>query len=81
MKNEIIKVEHVKPIREKLWKFYLQINTDVCVKTIFFEKKTKESLVEIFEIICTVAVHCWYIKDAFAGFCRQIFEKKIQKTF
>ena len=23
-----------------------------------------------------VAVHCWYIKDAFAGFCQQIFEEK-----
>ena len=26
--------------------------------------------------ICTVAVHWWYIKDAFAGFRQQIFGKK-----
>ena len=25
--------------------------------------------------IFTVAAHCWCIKDAFAGFCLQIFEK------
>ena len=28
----------------------------------------------------TVAVQCWYIEDAFAGFCQQIF-KKNQKAF
>ena len=24
-----------------------------------------------------MAVHCWYIKDAFAEFCHQIFEQNI----
>ena len=28
------------------------------------------------EYICTVAIHCWYIKDVSAGFCQQIFKKK-----
>ena len=31
--------------------------------------------------MCTVAVHCWYIKDAFAGFCQQIFLKKFRRHF
>ena len=26
-----------------------------------------------------VGVHCWYINDAFAEFCQQIFEKKLVK--
>ena len=30
--------------------------------------KARESVVETFKNICTVAVHCWCIKDAFAGF-------------
>ena len=29
--------------------------------------------------ICTVAVHCWYIKDAFAGFCQQIILKNVRR--
>ena len=44
---------------------------------ICFEKKTKESVFGIFKNICTVAVHCWYIKDALAGFCQKIFQKTI----
>ena len=26
--------------------------------------------------MCTVAVHCLYIKDAFSGFCQEIYLKK-----
>ena len=26
--------------------------------------------------ICTVAVHCWYIKDIFTGFFQQVLERK-----
>ena len=33
---------------------------------ICFGKKTKQSVVGTFKSICTVVVHCWYIKDAFA---------------
>ena len=42
----------------------------------YSEKKTKESVVGTFKNTVAVAVHCWYIKDAFAGFCQQIFEEK-----
>ena len=58
----------------------MQVITDDCDKIavleICSEKNTRESEVGTFENICTVAVHCWYIKDAFAGFSQQIFEKK-----
>ena len=51
----------------------MQVITDVCVKIavleICFEKKTKESVVGTFKNTCTVTVHSWYIKDAFAGYC------------
>ena len=54
--------------------------TDACVKiavlAIYSEKETTESVVGTFKNSCTVEVHFWYIKDAFAGFCQQIFEKK-----
>ena len=77
MKNEIIKAKHVKPIQEKLWKFYLHVITDAYVKIaaleIFSEENTREYVVGSFKNLCTVAVHCWCIKDAFAGFCQQIF--------
>ena len=57
---------------------YSQVITDACVKAgileIFSEKKTKESVVETFKNTVAVAVHCWYINDAFARFCQQIFE-------
>ena len=36
----------------------------------------EDYVVGSFRNICTVAIHCWYIKNAFAGFCQQIFEKK-----
>ena len=76
MKNEII---HVKTIREKLWKKYFQVITNACVKVavleICFEKKTKEFVCGTLKNICTVAAHCWYIKNAFAGYCQLIFEK------
>ena len=46
------------------------------------EKKTKVSVAGTFKNLCTAPVHCRYIKYAFAGFCQQIFEKKIfQKAF
>ena len=61
----------------------MQVITDDCDKIavleICSEKNTRESEVGTFENICTVAVHCWYIKDAFAGFCQQIFLKKISE--
>ena len=40
-----------------------------------FEKKTKEYLTGSFKYVCTVAVQYWYIKNAFAGFFQEIFEK------
>ena len=50
----------------------MQVITNAFVKTAVleecFEKKTKESVVGTFKNICTVAVHYWDIKDAFAGF-------------
>ena len=56
-----MKVKNVKPIQENIWKFYLQVITDACVKIavveLCFEKKTKESVVETF-------------KKCFAGFCQ-----------
>ena len=61
MKNEIMKVKNVKPIQENIWKFYLQVITDACVKIavveLCFEKKTKESVIETF-------------KKYFGGFCQ-----------
>ena len=81
MTNEIIKLKHVKPIQQKLWKSYLQVITDACVKRavleICSEMKTRESVVGTLKNTVAVAVHCWYIKDAFAGFYQQIFEKKM----
>ena len=48
----------------------MQVITDACVFEICSEKNTRESVVVgTFKNTCTVAVHCWYIKDAFAGFC------------
>ena len=80
MKNEIVKAKHVKPIKEKLWKFYLQVFTDGCVKIavleICSEKNNRESVVGTVKNICIVAVHCWYLEDTFAEFCQQIFKKK-----
>ena len=74
MKNEIVKAKHIEPII-----------TDVCVKIAVLEicskKNTRESVVGTFGNICTVAVHWWYIKDAFAEFYQKIFKKKIQKAF
>ena len=48
--------------------------TDACAKTavleICSEKKTRVSVVGTFKNTYIVTVHCWYIKDAFAGFCQ-----------
>ena len=72
-----MKVKYVKTNKSKTLKILLTI-TDACVKTAVLarcsEEKTKVSLFRVsvvgtFKNICTVAVHCWYIKDAFAGFC------------
>ena len=61
----------------------MQVITNAFVKTAVleecFEKKTKESVVGTFKNICTVAVHYWDIKDAFAGFWHT--QKKIRKHF
>ena len=47
----------------------MQVISDACVKIavleICSEKKTKEFVVGTFKSICTVAVYCSYIKDAF----------------
>ena len=53
------------------------------VLEIYIEKKTTACVVGTFKNTYTVAVHCRYIKHAFAGLCQQIFEKKkqFQKTF
>ena len=65
----------------KSLKKYLQVITNACVKTavleVCFEKNSKEAVVGIFKIICTVGGHCWYIKYDFAGLCQQVFEIKI----
>ena len=83
MKNEIVKAKHVKPIKEKLWKFYLQVFTDgyvkIAVLEICSEKNNRESVVGTVKNICIVAVHCWYLEDAFAEFCQQIFKKKSER--
>ena len=79
MKNGVVKAKHVIPIQEKLSKFYLKVITDarfkIAVLEICSEKNTREPAVGTFKIMCTVAVYCWYIKDAFAGFCLQTFLK------
>ena len=58
----------------------MQVITDACFKIavleICSEKKTRVSVVGTFRNICTVSVHFWYIKDAFAGFCQKKFEKE-----
>ena len=58
----------------------MRVITDACVKIaaleICCEKNTRESVVGTFKNIRTVAVHFSNIKDAFAGFCQQISEKK-----
>ena len=59
-----LKVKPVKPIKEILYKFYLQVITDIYVKTAFLEICS-----EAFKNKVAVAVYFWYIKDAFAGFC------------
>ena len=55
----------------------MQVITDACFKIavleICSEKKTRVSVVGTFRNICTVPVHFWYIKDAFAGFCQKKF--------
>ena len=47
----------------------------IAVLEIFSPLKTRESVVGSIKNTCTVMVHCWYIKDAFAGFCQQVFKK------
>ena len=61
----------------------MQVITDACVKIAVFEmysrKKTRKYVVGTFKNIITVAVNCWYIKDALAEFCQQIFEQNISE--
>ena len=45
------------------------------VLEIYIEKKTTAYVVGTFKNTYRVAVHCRYIKHAFAGLCQQIFEK------
>ena len=45
----------------------------IAVLEICSDKNTGESVVGTFKNICTVAVHCWYIKDVFAGFCQRLY--------
>ena len=46
------------------------------------EKNTRESVVGTFKNICTVAVHYWYIKDAFEGILStNISSKKFGRHF
>ena len=40
-------------------------------------KKPKRYVIETFEPV--VGVHCWYIKNTFAGFCQQFFWKNISE--
>ena len=62
MKNEKIKFKHVKQTQERLYKFYLLVITNGCVKIVVleicFEEQTKESVARIFKNIFTIAVHC-----------------------
>ena len=64
----------------KTLKNLFKVIADACVKVavpeICSEKNPRESVVGAFKYICTVAVHCWYIKEAFAGFCQQIYFKE-----
>ena len=46
-----------------------------CARNIFWKEVQRIGSWN-FKNICTVAVYCWYIKDAFAGFCQQMFDKK-----
>ena len=48
---------------------------------ICFGKRAKESVVETFKNICTVVVHCWYIKDAFANAFESFNERLISLEF
>ena len=52
---------------------YLEVITNVCVKTAVLEicpeKSSRESVVGTFKNKRTVAVDCLYIKDAFARLC------------
>ena len=61
----------------------MQVIADACVTIAVLEiyswNKTRQSVVGTFKNISTVAVLCWYIKDAFAEFCQQIFEQNISE--
>ena len=49
----------------------------IAVLEIYSKKKTRESVVGTLKNISAVVVHCWYIKEAFAEFCQQMFEQNI----
>ena len=42
-----------------------------------FWKEDQKSVVGSFKDTCTVAVHCWYIKDCFAGSVDKFLKKKM----
>ena len=64
-----MKVKPVKPIQINSKN---SIYVKIAAFEIYSENKNRESVVGTSKNICTVAVHCWYIKDAFAGFCSQV---------
>ena len=45
----------------------------------YSEKKTTESVIGTSKNISTVAIHWWYMKDAFPEICQQIFEQNISE--
>ena len=59
--------------------------TYACVKIavleICSEKNNRESVVRTFKNICTVSVYWWYINNAFALFCQQIFFENLRSYF
>ena len=49
----------------------------IAVLEICSDKNTGESVVGTFKNICTITVHCWYIKDVLQDFVNNyIFKKK-----
>ena len=60
---------------------YLQVIADACVEIavleICSEKNTRKSILGTFKNICTVAVHCWYIKDGVWGLGESVKKEKL----
>ena len=68
-----MKVKYVKLMQENIWKFYLQVITDACVKIVVvelcFEKKTKETFEKCLARFCR--------KKIFQKFIWEKIEKKL----